>query len=485
MQFDENYLKSLPRAELEKIYAKYALANLKQIRQERQERIANLTGYRKYIYDQETFFKQLAKDIPAKFTEQGNSILEPHTFKFASGGRGAAKSLSFAKALVAYAVTQHERILCAREFQTSIKDSVHQDIKSQIDQMGLSEEFEITQTSIRCPRTDSEFFFKGLKLDPNSIRSIAGITKTWLEEAHTVSKESLQILLPSVLRDSEGKSELWASYNPENEDDAIEAFANSKPNNMVRIYVNWNDNPWFPPLLEELRKKEEERARQDNDWSAYNWTWQGRYRTLSEAVIFWRRVVVEDFTTPEDVRWYHGVDWGFANDPTALVRCYITIEENEKHLWIDDEAYGYRVDLDELPALFRQIPTSRRWPIRADSARPETISYMRKQGYNITAAEKWHGSIEDGIAHMKSYAKIHVHACKCPNIINEFKLYSYKSDKRSDPPIILPVPIDAYCDGLDATRYSLDLEIRNQAPMNIRATTLQKLNRRNLRLVGR
>ncbi|WP_042687239.1 PBSX family phage terminase large subunit, partial [Candidatus Glomeribacter gigasporarum] len=201
------------------------------------------------------------------------------------------------------------------------------------------------------------------------------------------------------------------------------------------------------------------------DPQAYDHIWEGHCRRLSDAVIFGQRVRVETFETPLDARFYFGADWGFANDPTALIRCFV----QDECLYIDHEAFGYQVELDDLPKLFaggratdgRQfegIPGARDWPIKADSARPETISYLQRQGFRIEAAAKWPGSVEDGIAHLKGFKHIVIHE-RCTQLRQEARLYSYKVDARTGD--ILPLIEDKHNHGWDAVRYSLDGYIRD------------------------
>lgn len=368
------------------------------------------------------------------------------------GGRGAGRSWSAAIALIAYARSGFERILCTREYQSSIRESVHHLIKQRIVAMGLHKEFEMLDATIRHRVTGSEFIYKGLRHDPEGIKSLEGITKVWIEEARSVSAESLMILDPTIRVEG---SEIWATWNPELSEDAIEKFFRQvDPAAVVTINATWRDNPFFLPVLERQRAYAEQLAKQTGDWEAYDWVWEGKFRKISEAAVFRRRVAVGEFTAPEGARFFHGADWGFANDPTALVRCYMTDEPDGKHLWIDREAFGYGVEIDETPALFdAAVETARKWPIKADNARPETISYMARQGYKITAASKWKGSVEDGIAYLKGFACIHIHE-RCRNMIEEAKLYSYKQDRHTNE--VLPVLAEGHDHGWDAVRYALD-----------------------------
>jgi phage terminase large subunit len=394
-------------------------------------------------------------------------INEKWRFKAAHGGRGSAKSWSFARALIYRAHTEKNvgsatgkhLILCAREYQNSIADSVHRIITNQIYALGLHQWFDIQKTSIRSLNTGAEFIFKGLHHNINEIKSTEGITICWVEEAQAVSKESWNTLIPTI-RGMDG-AEIWVSYNPYLANDPTsELFQPANPEDLDKrakvVEINFEDNPWFPPDMEEDRK-----ALLAKDPDAYEHVYGGRFLQLSEATIFRNNYVVCTFDTPaKPDRFYYGVDFGFANDPSFGVRCYI---ENDC-LYIDHEAYGLHTELDDLQALLQGgkskkngmvypgLPGIGLWPVKADGARPETISYLRRgndgfNGLNIEAATKWPGSVEDGITHLKGFKKIYIHE-RCPRMAQEARLYKWKVDKKTED--ILPEPVDAHNHGWDA-----------------------------------
>jgi phage terminase large subunit len=178
--------------------------------------------------------------------------------------------------------------------------------------------------------------------------------------------------------------------------------------------------------------------------------------------VFSGRWRVEPFNTLADAQFYHGADWGFSVDPTALVRCYI----NEATLYIDAEAYGVGVAITDTPELFDHVSTARKWPIIADSARPETIHHMRQQGYRIAGAKKGKGSVEDGIEHIKGYHEIVVHP-RCKHTIDELKTYSYKLDRLTGEPT--PVLEDKHNHMVDALRYALEPVMRLRQSASVAA----------------
>lgn len=368
-------------------------------------------------------------------------LRKPARYKVFYGGRGGAKSWAYGLELISQSLQRPLRILCARELQISIADSVHKLLGDLISRLKLDPYFEITKTQIRS-LNGSEFIFKGLRHNAQEIKSLEGVDICWVEEAQSVSRESWELLIPTIRKEG---SEIWISFNPGSPDDeTYKRFVVSPPTDAVVVKVGWQDNPWFPATLDRER-----RYCKEVDPEAYQHIWGGEPRTISDAQIFKGRFEVEAFETPTDARFFHGADWGFAKDPTALVRMFVMKDA----LYIDAEAYGVGVELDELPTLFDSIPTSRQWPIKADSARPETISYMARKGFRIAAAKKWAGSVLDGIALLKSFRKIVIHP-RCKHTAEEFRLYSYKVDKNSED--ILPVPIDAWNHCIDAARYALD-----------------------------
>jgi len=360
----------------------------------------------------------------------GDLITTPARYKVYYGGRGGGKSHAFAIALVSLSLKNPLRILCTREFQNSIADSVHRLIVDKIELMGLNNYFDITQTAITSAK-GSQFIFKGLQRSINEIKSTEGIDICWVEEAQTISERSWEILIPTVRKE---KSELWISFNPENETDpTYQRFVVAPPPDSIIKKVNWDENPLFPEVLE---KERQYMLRVDPE--AYQHVWEGFCRTVSDAQIFKGKYEVGTFDQPADqTRYYYGADWGFSQDPTALIRCFIQGE----NLYIDQEAYGIGVEIDDLPKFFQRVPGAQTWPIRADSARPETISHVKRRGFNVTAADKWSGSVEDGIAVLKSFNKIIIHE-RCKHTAEEFRLYSYKIDKQTEE--ILPIVVDKH-----------------------------------------
>lgn len=384
-------------------------------------------------------------------------LKDPWRYKVLMGGRGSGKSWAVADFLLAMGAAKPIRVLCTREFQTSIKDSVHKLLTDRINVYGIGWFYTITEAAIRG-NNGTEFIFKGLRRNINEIKSTEGIDIAWVEEAQAVSEESWQILTPTVRKPG---SEIWIVFNPDSPDDATyKRFVTNKPENCLLIVANYKDNAFFPDVLEVERKH-------DLEFNAdiYDWKWLGQPRVMTDAQVFRNKFEVKDFESVKVDRYFYGADWGFAADPTTLVRCFM----RANCLYIDHEAWGVHCDISDTPKLFDGIPDARKWPIKADSARPETISYMRQQGYNISGAKKWAGSVEDGIAYLRSFDRIYIHP-RCKHVIEEFKLYGYKVDRNTGD--ILPVIVDAHNHGIDALRYSLDGYIRSKGEQKAPSVSL-------------
>lgn len=397
-------------------------------------------------------------DLVVKFPEPFQALFKPSRYKNYHGGRGSGKSMNVARALVLKAYENKLRILCCREVQNTIRDSVHKLIADQIEEMGFSQWFEITQTSIKGVN-GSEFIFKGLRFDPQGIKSTEGIDICWIEEAQTVSENSWSILIPTIRKEG---SEIWLTWNPlEENSPTYQRFIENPPPDCISEEVNYYDNPYFPDVL----RQEMEWLKQ-KDFAAYEHVWLGKPLTITDAVIFKGHYTVEAF--PDDLwekaeRLFFGADFGFAADPSTLVRCFIY----DRNLYVEHEAYGVGVEINELPAFYESVPESRKWQIWGDSSRPETISYLKKEGrFRIAGADKWQGSVEDGIAYLKSFDMIVIHP-RCKHTAEEFRLYRYKIDKTTDE--ILPIVQDANNHTIDAIRYSLNGYIRRKGRgLNIR-----------------
>lgn len=371
-------------------------------------------------------------------------------YKVLYGGRVSAKSWSVARVLLAMAAVRRLRILCARELQVSIRDSVHQLLVNQIYAMGLTACFAIYKKTI-VSSCGSEFIFKGVRYNADEIKSTEGIDILWGEEAQRFSDQSWEILIPTIMRKK--GAEIWITFNPDLEDDpTYQRFVVNTPPGALVKFVSYRDNPFFG------KESEAERAYlQEVDPDAYMHVWEGHCNIRSEAQIFSGKWEIDRFVMPgnhDAAGPYYGADWGFSQDPTTLVRCWI----HNDCLFIDYEAWGLRCALDDTGKLFDKVPGARDHTIRADSSRPETINHVKNlknddgRGFKIVGAPKWQGSVEDGITFLRSFRKIVIHE-RCTHMLEEAKLYKYKMDRLTGD--VLPLIEDRHNHLWDAIRYAL------------------------------
>ncbi|MEQ5162242.1 phage terminase large subunit [Proteus terrae] len=373
-------------------------------------------------------------------------------YRGAFGGRGSAKTRTFAmmSAVKAYQAAEQGIsgvILCGREFMNSLEESSMEEVKQAIRSIPwLNDYFDIGEKYIRTKCKRVNYVFCGLRHNLDSIKSKARILLAWVDEAESVSDLAWKKLRPTV---RESGSEIWVTWNPEKDGSATDKrFRKTPPKNSIIVEMNYNDNPWFPDVLEEERLDDLNSL----EYADYAWIWEGAYLENSDKQVLANKYVVQSF--PDDLwqkadRLLFGADFGFAKDPNTLLRQFILND----CLYIEYEAYGIGVELDHMPAFYDKIPESRKWPIKADSARPETISYLKRQGFNISAAKKWQGSVEDGITHLRGFKQIIIHP-RCKETAKEARLYSYKTDRITGE--VLPVIEDKNNHCWDASRYGLD-----------------------------
>lgn len=371
-------------------------------------------------------------------------------YRGAYGGRGSAKSQTFAKMASVWGYAEPLRILCVRDILKSIKESFYAEVKKSIaSEPWLSDAYTVGENYIKG-KNGTEFLFEGLRGSLSNIPSLSDIDLCIIEEAEAVHEQSYMVLEPTIRNP---KSEIWVIWNPKKKGSPTDfRFRQHTPPRSMFVEMNWRDNPWFPKELEEQRNH----AKTIMDTSTYMHIWEGHYLERSDAQVFrnWR---IEEFEAPKDALFRFGADWGFSVDPTVLVRCYII----GRKLYIDYEAYQVNCEIMDTPDLFMTVPESEKWPITADSARPETISHLQKHGFpKILPALKGPKSLEDGIEWLKTF-EIVVHP-RCEKTIMELSNYSYKIDDLTGQ--VLPVLEDKDNHVIDALRYACEGARRAQKP---------------------
>jgi phage terminase large subunit len=366
-------------------------------------------------------------------------------YRCAKGGRGSGKSFTFALMAAVWGYAEPLRILCTRDLQVSIKESFHAEVKNAIESLPwLAAHYEVGESFIRG-KNGTEFLFRGLRHNISSIKSLAQIDLCIVEEAEDVPEASWRDLLPTIRAP---KSEVWCVWNPRLDGSPVDKrFVKEPPPDAMVVTMNYMDNPWFPDVLDEQRKHDQRTM----DQSTYAHIWEGAYLQNSDAQVLAGKVRVEEFTPSAD--WdgpYHGADWGFAQDPTTAVKCWV----HGRRLYVEHEAYKVGLEIDQTADYLKsKVPGIEAYTVRGDSARPETISYLKRHGIpKCEGVKKWAGSVEDGIAHLRGYEAIVIHP-RCTQAIRESRLYSYKVDRLTKD--ILPDIVDAENHVIDAIRYAI------------------------------
>jgi phage terminase large subunit len=329
------------------------------------------------------------------------------------------------------------------------------------DEPFLSAYYDVGEKYIRSRDGRIKFLFTGLRHNLGGIKSKANILRCWIDEAEPVSEKAWQTLLPTMRSQGEGwETEIWSTWNPEMVDSATnKRFRINPPTRWRGVELNWRDNPWFNAGLEQERQ-EDLKHRPDT----YEHVWEGGYLELTEAQVFHGCFEVGEFE-PHD-EWsgpYHGLDFGYSQDPTAATQSYI----HKNVLYIRREAGKKKLELDQtVPFLTRAIPQIAMHTVRCDSARPESISYLSNHGIpRAIAAKKGKGSVEDGIEYIKSFDRVVIHP-DCPETAREFRLYSFKVDPLSGD--ILPKIVDANNHYIDSLRYALEPNMRFRSRPRLR-----------------
>lgn len=374
-------------------------------------------------------------------------LLEPARYKGAYGGRSGGKSHFFAEMLVIEKMLPDPdlRWVCIREIQKTLRHSAKTLIERKIRQNKLEGLFDIRREEIRRRDGEGVVIFQGMQdHTADSIKSLEGFNGAWVEEGQTLKNRSFELLLPTI---REPGSEIWATWNPEDPSDPVDKFfRHDAPSNAICVPVNYTDNPF---LSKEI-KDEAELARRRNP-DTFDHIWLGGYNRIDDAQIFKDKWRVDSFEVGR--YWegpYQGLDFGFSGDPMAAIRVWI----NDDRLFIEHDPGETKIELDDVPGYFSsRIPGFANYPIAADDSRPDTISYLQRHGLpTIYGAEKGKGSIEDGIAYIRSFKEIVIHP-RCKNIEHEARHYRYKVDRATGK--VTRIIEDKHNHWWDACRYAL------------------------------
>jgi phage terminase large subunit len=352
------------------------------------------------------------------------------------GGRYSLKSHTVARYLLIMARMNKTRVACFREFQNSIAESSHQLLSDLIKKYELNE-FEVTDKAIVNKLNGSDFLFKGLHHNEQSIKSIEGIDIAWVEEAQTISKESLEVLTPTVRKPN---SKIIYTYNRFLEDDPVHTrlVIEGRPKTLI-IHVNYDIAEKYGMLPETIKLEIEDDKEKRPTLYAHKWL--GEPNSL-ERKIYKDWAFIEEI--PHEARLErYGLDFGYSNDPTAIVAIY---KYNDGFI-IDELVHQKGLSNKQIADALNNSPKAL---VVADSAEPKSIDEIKGYGITIIPALKGQGSVMQGIQWVQDQ-KISV-TNRSTNIIKSYRNYLFKVDKDGKT---INEPDHYLSDAMDAVRYGL------------------------------
>ena len=354
------------------------------------------------------------------------------------GGRYSLKSHTVARTLLIKARQKKIRVGCFREFQSSIAESSHQLLSDLIKEYKLSD-FSVTDKAIVNKINGSDFLFKGLWNNEQTIKSIEGIDIAWVEEAQTISKESLEVLTPTVRKPG---SQIIYTYNRFSEDDPIHTrlVTEGRPNTLV-INVNYDIAIKYglmpKVILDEIEDDKKNRP------ALYRYKWLGEPST-SERKIYKDWLVIDELDHHARLERY-GIDFGYTNDPTAIVAIYYF---NGGYI-LDELCFQTRMSNKQIADVIKNQEKPQILTI-ADSAEPKSIDDIKMQGVNVVGAEKGKDSVSNGIQLVQDQ-RISI-TKRSVNVIKEYRNYLWETDKDGK---ILNTPEHEFSHSMDAIRYAI------------------------------
>lgn len=365
-------------------------------------------------------------DFPVKL----QFLFEPHRYKVPYGGRGGAKSWGIARALLIMGAQRPLRILCARETQKSISDSVHKLLSDQIVALGLQGFYSVLKATI-TGANGTEFIFAGIRQNVGNIKSYESVDICWVEEAQTVSKQSWEVLIPTIRKDG---SEIWVSFNPDLEtDDTYKRFVINPPPTAKVVKINWRDNPWFGKVL-----KDEMEHLKAKDLDAYEHVYEGTCKQVVEGAIYRTELLAAekeqritrvpyDSTKPVHTFW----DLGFGDNTSIwfaqsigfefrLIDFFSASQQGLQFYLKTLQERGYVYGFHHLPhdAKAHELGSGR------------TIEeQIRAAGLKVKVVAKL--SIMDGIAAARAiFSKCFFDGERCADGLQALRHYRYESDEK-------------------------------------------------------
>lgn len=396
----------------------------------------------------------MSTSIDARFPKKLAFLFKPARYKVARGGRGSGKSWGFARALILRCAKQTTRVLCTREIQKSIQQSVHQLLSDQIEALGLSGVFEILQTEIRGPN-GSCFYFSGLSdVTATALKSFEGVDICWCEEAQAISAKSWKTLVPTIRKP---ESEIWVTYNPELESDPTHAmFVTSPPPDCVSVLMNYNDNPYFPQVLENERQHAQDTMKPAD----YAHVWEGRCKPAVDGAIYFDEIAlaeaegrVRDVPADPLLKTHAVWDLGW-NDSMSI----ILVQRSASELRIVDYIEDSHRTLDDYVRQLKAMPLN--WGVHylphdgfAKDFKTGKSAQEIMEALGCAVEQTPNMAIEEGIrAARMSFGRMYFDKNKAERLVECLKRYRRHINRQTQE---ASGPLhDEYSHGADAFRYA-------------------------------
>lgn len=395
-------------------------------------------------------------EIVARFPPKLKPLFDPKRYKCLRGGRGSGKSWGIARALLIRGASQPTRILCTREVQKSIQQSVHQLLSDQIQPLGLASFYEVLATEIRG-KNGSAFYFGGLSdQTAESLKSFEGVDICWCEEAQAITKRSWDILIPTIRKPD---SEIWISFNPQLEsDETFRRFVTEPPPDCISIELNYSDNPYFPEVLE----KERQHAQATMKAEDYGHIWEGKCKPAVEGAIYFDQMseaASRIGNCPHDglLKTHVVFDLGF-NDAMAIaliqkvsseIRVIHYIEGNQRTL-ADYSAELKALRLEGQPMNWGNVYLPHDGFAKRHQTGKSDEQVMQGLGWDVRQTPSW--DVESGIKRAREvFGRVYFNKARTERLIECLKRYRRNISSKTNEP---GAPLhDEFSHGADCFRY--------------------------------
>lgn len=400
----------------------------------------------------------MSTSIDARFPRKLEFLFKPARYKVARGGRGSGKSWGFARALLIRCAKQQTRVLCTREIQKSIQQSVHQLLSDQIEAMGLQGVFEILQNEIRGPH-GSQIFFSGLSdITATALKSFEGVDIAWCEEAQAISAKSWKTLTPTIRKEG---SEIWVTYNPELESDPThQMFVTNPPPDCVSVLMNYSDNPYFPAVLEAERAHAEATMSEED----YAHTWKGQCKPAVEGAIYFTAMSqtiaagrIREVPHDAALKTHIVFDLGMADSMTLIlvqklaseIRVIHYIEGNQRIL-ADYSAELRGLRLDDQPMNWGKVYLPHDGFHKRHQTGKDDAEILTGLGWSVEKVPM--AAVNSGIDRLREvFPRIYFHKPRTERLIECLKRYRWNISQKTGE-AVSPLH-DEFSHGADAARY--------------------------------